>query len=84
MRDVVAYGALGAVLFLFLCGIVFMDDGALLPQNLVHWARTAYHFLALPLAPPPSGSDLELIPHGLILSFLAFGLVGFIVHLVKP
>ncbi len=83
VRDVVAYGVLGAVVFLFLCGIVLMDDGTLLPQSVVRGAQRAYHFLASPLGTPPPGSDAELIPQGLILCFLLFAAAGFVIHLIK-
>ena len=83
VRDVIAYGVLGAVVFLFLCGVALMDDGTLLPPTVAEWARGAYHLLGSPLAPPPPGSEAELIPKGLLVTFLAFSLVGFFVHLIK-
>lgn len=83
VRDVIAYGVLGAVVFLFLCGVALMDDGSLLPPTVTQWARGAYHFLGSPLAPPPPESEPELIPQGLVTTFLGFSLVGFFVHLIK-
>ena len=84
LRDVVQYALLGAVLFLFVCGAVFADDGTLLPPNMVQWANSAFQFLASPLGPPPRGSEAEMIPQGLVLSSLIFSVLGFIVHLIKP
>ena len=55
VRDVLAYGVMGAVLFLFLCGVVLMDDGTLLPRNVVRWAQSAFYFLASPWGKPPPG-----------------------------
>jgi len=84
VRDVVTYGVLGAVLFLFLCGVVLMDDGTLLPETMVRSAQGAFYLLASPWGTPPPGLEAELIPQGLILSFLAFAILGFFIHLIKP
>ena len=83
IRDVVAYGVLGAVIFLFLCGIVLVDDGSLLPRSVAGYSQGAFYFVASPWGTPPAGLEAELIPQGLILAFLASAIIGFVVHLIK-
>ena len=84
LKDVVTYGVFGAITFTMLCGFVLAGDASLLPQNILPWARSAYHFIASPFGPPPRGFEADLIPQGLLHATLISALIGFVVHLIKP